>query len=144
MVAALAAATGCSSSSENQNEEGNIARHSNEFEMIYFGYDSHGLSEDAKVSLRENARILKDKPTTKIQIQGHCDERGSIQYNLALGEKRASEVRAFLISLGVSDQQISIISMGEEAPAVTGSSETDYAQNRRAEFVITSETAMVK
>lgn len=107
------------------------------FETIYFDFDKSDLRQDARDVLSKNANILlKDKPTVKIQIAGNCDERGSAEYNLALGERRAKSAEKYLITLGVPADRLSIISYGKEKPAVDGHDEAAWAKNRRDEFVI--------
>lgn len=108
----------------------------NGFETIYFDFDKSDLRQDARDVLNKNAEILKSKSGSKIQIEGHCDERGSSEYNLALGERRAKSSMQYLITLGVNADRLSIISYGKEKPAVQGSDEAAWAKNRRAEFVI--------
>ncbi|MCO5142691.1 MAG: OmpA family protein [Oligoflexia bacterium] len=107
-------------------------------QTIRFPYDSFEIVGENKQLLRDNANILKENPTVNIQIEGHCDERGGIQYNLALGEKRANAVMNQLAGLGISKSRITTISMGKEKPVAFGSDEGSWAQNRRANFVITS------
>jgi peptidoglycan-associated lipoprotein len=107
-------------------------------QSIRFGYDAYLLSDEAKGVLKANAQILKDKPSAKIQVEGHCDQRGGIQYNIALGEKRANAVRKFLADQGVKADRISTISMGKEKPIDPGNTEEAHAKNRRANFVVTS------
>lgn len=107
------------------------------FENVYFDFDKSDLRQDARDVLSKNAEvILKSLAGTKVQISGHCDERGSAEYNLALGEHRAKSVQKYLTTLGVKAADISVISYGEEKPAVTGNDEAAWAKNRRAEFVI--------
>ena len=101
---------------------------------IYFDFDSSGLRPDALITLRENAEKIKQVPGVYVQIAGHCDERGTQEYNLALGERRALAVRNHLIQLGVSGDRLVTISYGKEFPAVLGSNEAAWAKNRRAEF----------
>ncbi len=103
-------------------------------QTVYFDYDSSALRPDALNALRRNADVIKQTPGYVIQVEGHCDERGTQEYNLALGERRALAVRAHLISLGVSGDRMVTISYGEEAPAVMGTGEAVWSQNRRAEF----------
>jgi len=102
---------------------------------IYFPYDSANLTPDTREALSGNAAWLKENPNFKLQIEGHCDNRGSIEYNLALGERRAKSVRTYLINLGVAANRLSIISYGKEKPIVSGDSEEAYAKNRRANFL---------
>lgn len=109
----------------------------NRFESVYFDFDKSDLRQDTRDVLSKNAEIiLKSMPEAKIQIEGHCDERGSAEYNLALGEHRAKSVQKYLITLGVKAENLSVISYGEEKPAVVGSDEGAWAKNRRAEFVV--------
>jgi len=104
---------------------------------INFEFDSSDLDDLAKQILVDNAKFLKDHPDLKIQIEGHCDERGSEEYNLALGERRAKAVRDYLVSLGIGPARLSIISYGETIPLDSGHSESAWAKNRRAHFAIT-------
>ena len=107
-------------------------------QTVNFEYDSFVLGADAKSILKANADILKDKPSVKVQIEGHCDQRGGVQYNIALGEKRANAVRKYLADLGISDDRMSTISYGKERLLETADTEAAYARNRRANFVITA------
>ncbi len=102
---------------------------------VNFEYDKSSLSADAKKKLQQNADWINSNPTAKVQIEGHCDSRGSIEYNLALGERRANSVKNYLGSLGVSKERLSTISYGEEKPLVSGETESAYGKNRRANFV---------
>ena len=88
--------------------------------------------------LKENAELLKKYPKVKIQIEGHCDERGTNEYNLALGERRANSTKNYLVSLGISPDRISTISYGEEKPLDPGHNEEAWAKNRRAHTIITA------
>jgi len=107
------------------------------FETVYFDFDKSDLRQDARDVLSKNAEIiLKSMAGEKIQIEGHCDERGSAEYNLALGERRAKSAQSYLTTLGVKAENLSIISYGKEKAAVNGSDEAAWAKNRRAEFVI--------
>jgi peptidoglycan-associated lipoprotein len=103
---------------------------------VYFAYDSYDLSPTSLATLRENAEVLKAYPNFGLAIEGHCDERGTIDYNLALGEKRADSVRGYLASLGVERDRIRIITFGEERPVDAGHTEAAWSKNRRAEFVV--------
>lgn len=124
-------------------ETGNLGSSDNGTAMglqtVNFAYDTFTLDSRAKSILKANADILKDKVTLAIQIEGHCDERGSIQYNLALGEKRARATRDYLMDMGIAGDRVSIISFGEEKPIDTGSGDAAWARNRRANFVITAQ-----
>ncbi|MDY0359873.1 MAG: peptidoglycan-associated lipoprotein Pal [Desulforegulaceae bacterium] len=105
---------------------------------IYFGFDSSEISEEARAILEEKAQWLMENKNVKITVEGHCDERGTTQYNLALGERRAESVKTYLVALGVDSSRILTISYGEERPAVNGSGDDAWSKNRRAEFVIES------
>jgi peptidoglycan-associated lipoprotein len=105
---------------------------------VYFGFDSSTLEGDTKEAIKSNADFLKQMATVDIQVEGHCDERGGRQYNLALGERRAKAVRDYLVALGVPAKRISVVSYGSERPAAEGSDESSWAKNRRANFVVTA------
>jgi len=104
-------------------------------QRIHFDFDSYILTGSAKAALEDNAAYLKAHANERVQIEGHCDERGSDEYNLVLGEKRARATKAFLVTLGVDSRRLSVISYGEERPLDPSSSETAWSKNRRAEFV---------
>ncbi len=156
MAAALAISTGCSSKKKAEDgvsagdvegdpsvsskdlqfdpmgsDSGNIAGLS----TINFEYDKATLTESAQSDLAKNAEWIKSNPNVTVQIEGHCDSRGSVEYNLALGERRAKSVKTYLTNLGVDGKRLTIISYGEEKPVATGDSESIYAKNRRANFV---------
>lgn len=101
---------------------------------VYFAYDSAALDAPALSDLRAAAELLKTAPNALIQIAGHCDERGTQEYNLALGERRAQSVRNYLRQLGVPGDRLITLSFGEESPADPGNSESAWAKNRRCEF----------
>jgi peptidoglycan-associated lipoprotein len=105
---------------------------------ILFQFDQYDLSEEARKILTEDATVLSNHSSLKIQIEGHCDERGSNEYNLALGERRAESAKLYLIKLGVQENRLSTISYGEERPADPGHTEEAWAKNRRCHFVILS------
>lgn len=106
-------------------------------ETVYFDFDKSDLRQDARDVLYKNAELLlKVQPDAKVKIEGNCDERGSAEYNLALGERRAKSAMQYLVTLGVKADRVSIISYGKEKPAVDGHDEAAWAKNRRAEFVI--------
>lgn len=105
---------------------------------VYFGYNSANLSSDTKDRLRAAATFLKTATSVEVQVEGHCDERGGVQYNLALGERRAKAVRNYLVALGVSGSRVSTISFGKERPVSFGHDESAWGQNRRGNFVITA------
>lgn len=107
------------------------------FETAYFDFDKSDLRQDARDALSKNADImLKTKTDVNVKIEGHCDERGSNEYNLALGERRAKSALQYLLTLGVPANRLSTVSYGEEKPAVDGHNEDAWAKNRRTEFVV--------
>ncbi len=103
-------------------------------EDVFFAFDEYGLSDEAMNTLNANARIIREHSDLTYVIEGHCDERGTVEYNLALGEKRAVAVRDYLVSLGVSSGQLRVTSYGEERPFAFGSNESAWALNRRGHF----------
>lgn len=103
---------------------------------VYFDYDSPQLGDEALRTLEGNAAWLRANPAVRVEIQGHCDERGTIEYNLSLGSKRANAVRDHLARLGVAISRLEAVSYGKEKPAVPGNDESAWAKNRRAEFVV--------
>lgn len=103
---------------------------------VYFDFDKYALREDTIATLKENAQWLRENPEYKITLEGHCDERGTIEYNLELGAKRANAVQSYLINIGLESEQFKMISYGEEKPADPGHNEESWAKNRRVEFVI--------
>jgi len=103
---------------------------------VYFGFDSSELGDDARAVLKRNADWLNANARWNVVVQGHCDERGTIEYNIALGDRRARTVRDYLGSLGVAANRVRVVSYGEERPADPGHGEASWARNRRAEFVI--------
>ena len=105
---------------------------------IHFPYDSFSMTGDAKADLENNAQVLKSKSDLKVQIEGHCDQRGGIQYNIALGEKRANAVKQALIEMGIAEGRLSTISYGKERPIDAHTTDAAYAKNRRANFAITA------
>lgn len=105
---------------------------------VFFDYDSSELSADAQSILRQDADSLKRYTTWTVTIEGHCDERGTAEYNLALGEKRSVAARAYLVSLGISADRLRTVSYGKEFPFDPGHDEPAFAKNRRAHFVITA------
>ena len=105
---------------------------------IHFNFDKYDIRREDEEILKENAAWLKKNPKMKIQIEGHCDERGTVEYNLALGERRANNTKRYLVSLGISPNQITIISFGKERPLDPGHNEEAWAKNRRAHIVVLS------
>jgi peptidoglycan-associated lipoprotein len=106
---------------------------------VHFAYDSYELDGSARDVLAANAEWLKENKRARTEIEGHCDERGTVEYNLALGAKRAKAVKDYLVSLGVSSDRLTTISYGEELPLCRDASEQCYARNRRVHFVPPSE-----
>ncbi len=104
-------------------------------ERIHFGFDEYTLGPDARDTLLENAESLNARPDARIRIEGHCDERGTTEYNLALGERRAVSALEYLLDLGIEPERMSALSFGEERPLDARSLEAAWAANRRAEFV---------
>ncbi len=105
---------------------------------VFFDYDSAELAAIAQAALTENATVLKGYPTWTVTIEGHCDERGTAEYNLALGERRAVAARTYLVSLGIPADRLRTVSYGKEFPFDPGHDDAAYAKNRRAHFVITA------
>ena len=101
-------------------------------DRVFFNYDSSDLDSDAQELLQDQVAWLKQYSNVSIIVEGHCDERGTREYNLALGEKRAQSVKNYIISLGISSDRLSTISYGKERPAVIGSNDGAWAQNRRS------------
>jgi peptidoglycan-associated lipoprotein len=155
-VLALSAATsawmGCSSTPENENASGtNTNSEFREapstdggadsmggkipgFQTVYFDYDSSDIREDARPALRANADKLNAGGLGTVTVEGHCDERGSTEYNLALGERRANAIKRYLVDLGVPSSNLRTVSFGEERPSVQGHDESAWRYNRRADF----------
>ena len=106
------------------------------FEDIQFGYDSTFISSQDREKIRRNADVLKGDRSLRVEVEGHCDKRGTSEYNLALGEERARVVAEVLVGFGVTPTQISTISYGEELPVEAGDSEYSYSKNRRAHFAL--------
>lgn len=104
---------------------------------IYFGFDDYTLTSEAQSTLTAMGEALKANKSAVVQIEGHCDERGTVEYNLALGERRAQSVKNFLTQQGVEGARLSTISYGEEKAVVPGHTESEWVKNRRAEFVVT-------
>jgi len=105
-----------------------------QFPSVYFDFDKYSLRGDAKTALDNNYSLLNEYATAVIKIEGHCDERGTVEYNLSLGEKRAKATMDYLIGLGIDPGRISIISFGKERPADQGHTEAAWSKNRRCEF----------
>ena len=104
----------------------------------FFELDQSTIRDDARASLTANANWMKQWSSTRITIEGHCDERGTAEYNLGLGERRANAVKAYLVELGVAGDRITVVSKGKESPFCTDKNEACWQQNRRGHFIITA------
>ncbi len=105
-------------------------------DRVFFDFDKSDLTSESQNTLQRLAVWLNGNPSTTLTIEGHCDERGTREYNLALGERRANSVRDFLVALGINPNRVGTISFGKERPAVLGSNDSAWAQNRRGAFVV--------
>ena len=103
---------------------------------VYFGFDSSSVAGEQVQRIEINADFIKKNPALQIRIEGNCDERGTLEYNLALGERRAQSAKSYLVNLGVNGEQLRTVSFGEEKQLLFGHDEISWAQNRRADFVI--------
>ncbi|NWF76110.1 MAG: peptidoglycan-associated lipoprotein Pal [Nitrospirae bacterium] len=124
---------------ESEDEIKQTKEESGRFSDIYFDFDMYDIRSDAKPVLEEVASWMLKNTNAKLLIEGHCDERGTNEYNLALGDRRGKAARDYLIALGVASQRIEIISYGEEKPTCTDQTEECWAKNRRAHFIIVKE-----
>lgn len=131
-AAAQAAAGPATTAPLNSSERSVIAN------VIYFDLDESALADESRAALEAKAPVLLRHPDLRIRITGHADERGSDEYNLALGLRRAAEAKRYLAALGIAEDRVEIVTLGEERPAVEGSTEEAWALNRRAEFEIIS------
>ena len=138
---------GCSKKQVKKDEEGTATGgatgkieigDSGGLKVVHFDFDTFNLSEEARNTLKENAEWLKAHKSIKVQVEGHCDSRGTQEYNLALGQKRSDTVRKYLADLGIGTKRLSTLSYGEEKPMDSSETEEAWAQNRRAQFVITA------
>ena len=105
---------------------------------VYFAFNSSRLNSTGRSVLEGNAKILKAVSSLEVQIEGHCDERGGVQYNMALGERRAKTVRDYLVAMGVPRSRVSTVTLGKEQPVSFGHDEESWGKNRRGNFVITA------
>lgn len=105
-------------------------------EPIFFDFDKSNIRPDAKATLDKNAEWTSKNPTAKIRIEGNCDERGTNEYNMALGERRANSAKQFLVNMGIAADRLSTVSYGEEKPMEAGHDEADWAKNRRDDFKV--------
>jgi len=107
-------------------------------EAVFFDYDVSDVRDDQQALLRQKVDILRASPQVRLRIEGHADERGSTEYNMALGNRRASAVRDYLTGFGLPESRFAIVSLGEQRPRSNGSNEAAWAENRRGEFVLTA------
>ncbi len=107
---------------------------------VYFDFDRSDLREDSRSRLARNAEWLRAHPEFEVTLEGHCDERGTNDYNIALGQRRAAAAREYLVSLGVASSRLRTLSYGEERPQCTSSDESCWSRNRRAHFLVTGRT----
>jgi peptidoglycan-associated lipoprotein len=112
-------------------------------EMVFFDYDVSEIRDDAQTALRAKVDILRASPQVQIRIEGHADERGSTEYNMALGNRRAEAIRQFLTGFGLAENRFEIVTFGEGRPLQQGSTESAWARNRRGQFVITGGANMI-
>jgi peptidoglycan-associated lipoprotein len=112
------------------------AKRAFEYEDVYFAFDSAALDAAAQSLLSRKAAWMDENPSAVVLIEGHCDERGTAEYNIALGERRAEAAKAYLVNLGIADARLKTVSYGEEKPVDEGHNEEAWAKNRRAHFVV--------
>ena len=112
-------------------EELNVQR---QLRPVFFAFDKYDLSQESRGTLGDNSRVLRDHPKVSVWVEGHCDERGTNEYNLALGDRRSRAARDYMVAAGVDSSQMSVISYGEEKPFEAGHDEASWSQNRRAHF----------
>lgn len=124
------------SKAESQDIESSIREIQKKLKDVYFDYNRYDLTEDSKVVVRELSQILSKNKKIRVIIEGHCDERGTNEYNLGLGDKRAHAVKSYLMSLGIPSKTIETVSYGEEKPVCKEGNEACWAKNRRAHFVL--------
>jgi peptidoglycan-associated lipoprotein len=108
-------------------------------DRVFFETDSSSLTSDAQHTLEKQSEWLKQYTSVKVTVEGHCDERGTREYNLALGERRAAAAKKYLVSLGIDSKRVTTISYGKERPAVIGNDESAWSQNRRAVTVLNAQ-----
>lgn len=117
---------------------GDVGAPAADMQTVYFPFDSYTLTSEGRAALKANADWMKANPNARLQIEGHCDERGTNEYNMALGDRRANAAKGYLTKLGVAASRLETISYGEERPSDMGHDESAWARNRRAVFVILS------
>jgi peptidoglycan-associated lipoprotein len=131
-----AAAAAAQMAEENAARDAMMAKNMFESESVYFEFDSAALSPVAQSVLSGKADYLRDNPGSQVIIEGHCDERGTPEYNLALGDRRAESAKGFLVNLGIDAARFTTVSYGEESPVDTGHDEEAWSKNRRAKFLV--------
>jgi peptidoglycan-associated lipoprotein len=131
--------TGLGSDSLNDGDLGALGRNEADLQDVYFAFDRYDLTITAQTLLSENADWLRANPGVQIIVEGHCDERGSNEYNLALGERRAEAVKRYLVSLGINESLMRAISYGEEVPLDPASNEAAWSKNRRGHLLVVSQ-----
>jgi peptidoglycan-associated lipoprotein len=109
-----------------------------EFRDVYFDLDNAVIKDDGRTALTANANYMKRRTSVRVTVEGHCDERGTAEYNLALGDRRANAVKAYLVELGVPASSITVVSKGKESPFCTDSNEACWHENRRGHFIVTA------
>jgi len=119
-----------------EKDTSSLAEMASGLENVYFDFDKYSIRPDARCILKKNADIIMALKGAKVVIEGHCDERGSTEYNLALGQRRAEAAQDYVVSLGVDSSTISTVSYGEERPVDPGQNEKAWAKNRRAHFAV--------
>ncbi|MBI2608286.1 MAG: peptidoglycan-associated lipoprotein Pal [Deltaproteobacteria bacterium] len=130
VLLAVVIGVGCSKKSVGTSDAG--------LRTIHFDFDKYDIRSDAREVMAQNAEYLKTNSSVEIQIEGHCDERGSTEYNMALGQRRANAAKQYLVDLGVDGSRVTTISYGEERPVDSDSTPSAWSKNRRAEFRVTS------
>lgn len=134
----VASPSGVESGNLGTGNAGDVGVGSADLQTVFFDYDSFNLRSDARNALKSNGDWMKKHSSVRIQIEGHCDERGTNEYNMALGDRRANAAKSFLVKMGVSKSRIDTISYGEERPSDPGHDESAYSKNRRAAFILLS------
>lgn len=129
---------GGSGSSLDQFRKGTLGSGGGPLDDVFYGYDSVNLSEEARETLNLNADWLRANPQARVEIEGHCDNRGTVEYNLALGARRATAARDYLVSLGIASERLTTISYGEELSVCQDETEDCWARNRRVHFAVLS------
>jgi len=127
-----------SGSSLDQFKRGTLGSGGGPLDDIVFDYDSTSLGEQARETLNQNAEWLRANPAARVELEGHCDNRGTVEYNLALGARRATSARDYLVSLGIAAERLTTISYGEELPLCQEDTESCWARNRRVHFAVLS------